>query len=206
MKIDCLKVLNAEQLRLWQDFLNRARHTHPEQDPRFAGALRGDGYDVVYTMGWSGPELRAVGLFGLRRHALSAGFHSHAMAHSGPVCDGVEDLAGFVDGLVRHPAFARVGAIRITPYWLGEEAPALAARLASAGWRAFETTDYRMTGISDIAGTAEEIAARFSQTGRRKLRKAERLGLTVEPVRDAPLAMDFLLRLNAHRAPRGLLR
>lgn len=204
MRIECSTELGAEARRAWDRFLAEAQHMHPEQDPRFAEGLRAEGQTVVHAMGWRQDRLVAVGLFGLRPHPFLPGFFRHALAYSGPVANDPADLTDFVQGLRQAPAFGRVGAIRITPYWLDAEAEPLARTLDQAGWHPFETTEMRLTGVNDISGSAEAIAARLSQTGRRKLRKAEKAGFDVAPAQTEAEALDFLARLNAHRAPRGL--
>lgn len=204
MRIECADKLSSEQLAIWQNFLSAAHHTHVEQDPRFAEVLRGDGQDVVFAMGWRGQTLAAAGMFGLRRHPVLSGHHSYALAYSGPVCDDPDAMIQFIEGIARHKAFSRVGALRVTPYWINEDGRLIGNRLAGAGYVPFETQEMRQTGLTDITGSPADIAARFSQTGRRKLRKAERLDLTVESVMDEDLALEFLNRLNKHRGERGL--
>lgn len=204
MRIECADRLSADDLSKWNAFHATAVHTHVEQDPRFAEVLKGDGQDVVFAMGWRGETLVAVGLFGLRRHPVLKGHHSLALAYSGPVCDDADAMVEFIEGLARHKAFAGVGALQVTPYWIGEDAGVIGERFAGARYVPFETPEMRQTGLTDITGSPAEIAARFSQTGRRKLRKAERLDLTVESVLDEDLALEFLKRLNNHRGERGL--
>ena len=204
MRIECADRLSPDALARWQAFHDSARHTHVEQHPRFAEVLKGDGQDVVFAMGWRGETLVAVAIFGLRRHPVLKGFYSTALAHSGPVCDDPDAMVEFVEGIARHKAFSRVGALRVTPYWIAEDVAPLRDRFARAGYFSYETEEMRRTGLTDISGSPDEISARFSKTRRRELRKAERLDLTVESVMDEDLALEFLKRLNRHRDERGL--
>lgn len=204
MRIECTTELTNDQLSHWQDLLTKSAHMHPEQDPRFAPVLRSEGHVVVFTLGWVGADLRAAGLFRLQAHPMIKGRYGHAMSYSGPVCDDRSEMAAFINALAVNDTFRRVGSIRITPYWLGTEATELGIALKASGIIPFEPEDSRQTGLVDISGAETDIAARFSQTGRRKLRKAERLGLTIETVKDAAVAMEILPIMNEHRVVRGL--
>jgi hypothetical protein len=203
MRIECTARLTPDQLHDWQDFLASAQRVHPEQDARFADVRRADDLDVVYAMGWVGQELRAVGMFELRRHPFLSGHHVHALASSGPVCDTIDDLISFSNALVKHEAFRRVGAVRLTPYWL-EDSVHLSQSLKDNGWGRHEPENERQTGLVDLTETVDDIMARFSKTCRQKLRQAERQDLTTESVQDAQTALEILRGINQHHRDRGL--
>lgn len=204
MLVECFSELTDAQRAEWQAFLAKARHGHAEQDARFAPVLRAEGNEVVFAMGRNGKDLCAVGLFQLHRHPFWPGKFRLAMSFSGPVCDDPSQFAEFVEALLRQRAFRQVGALQTIPYWLDDEAHMLRTALAAKGWASVEPDNNRQTGLVDISGSEAEIAARFSQTGRRKLRKAERLGLAISVVTDADEAMGLLPLMNQHREERGL--
>lgn len=202
LRIEVTDSLSDRRRAEWRAFIARATHSHPEQDPAFAEGWRALGQDVIFAAGRVGPELRAVGMFTAVRHQLLPGHHWVARALSGPVCDDPQDMTNFLHGVARAPAFARVGALQITPYWMDDDLPPLSEELARAGWRQFEPDFFRKSGLSDITGTPDEIVARFSATARRKLRKILQVGLTVEHVTDEAVAMEAFEVLNRHHDDR----
>ncbi len=206
LRIECLDSLSTDLAARWQGFLAAVAHAHPEQDPVYAPVLGAQGFRPLFVLGWQGDDLAAVGLFGLKPNPALPGCFTFAMAHSGPVCAEVTTMLAFLDGLSLHPALARVGAIRITPYWLDDEAAVLTQRLAGSGWQRFETQNYRATGLTDLTPPADQIMARFARSVRTNIRKAENLGLQAVRVESLSGALTFLARLNDHRAARGLRR
>ena len=176
MQVAIQRELTAAQSEAWRAFLDKARTSHPEQDLRFADVLRASGHEVVFAMGLADGVLVAVGLFALRPHPLLKGRYSDAMAYSGPVCDDFARLTAFMEALAAAPEMARVGRIRVTPYWLEQDGERVMRWFGEKGWACFERDPMRRTGLIDLGGSDEDILARFNQTGRRKVRKAEKLG------------------------------
>jgi hypothetical protein len=204
MKVTVFRVLPDDQVREWNKFLNESPHTHPEQDIRFAHVLRAEGNDVVFVMGWVDHVLRAVALFSLSPHPFLKGYYREAMTFSGPVCDNPKDLIALVEGLLAHDTITGIGRVRVTPYWLEDDATIMQAALSQAGWSVFEDDKVRQTGLVDLSGTEADILGRFSKSARAEVRKAERQGLTVEIIREKVDALEFLASLDRHRAERGL--
>lgn len=197
MDIECLDSLTDAQEAEWRGFIARSCHQHPRQDPRFAAVERAAGRDVVFAIGRRDGQIRAVGLFTLRSSRLVPGRMAAASALSGPICDDTDDLAAFVQAVARHPRFARVDAIRITPYWLEEEAEALAGRLAQAGLAVSDPEPCRNTGMIDLTMSEDALRASFSRSARRKVRLVEKSDIEILPV-DTPAAAEvFFERLNS---------
>lgn len=189
----------------WMAFLARAARQHPRQDPRFAAAERADGHDVRFTIARDAAgAVTAVGLWSLRRHPFLPGAHADAQCLSGPVADDPDALLGLLAALAVDPAFARIGRLRITPFWTGADAATLTGRLAAAGWRRAEADAFRQTGWVDLAPGPEGILARFSKSARREYRRAERQGVGIARATTAEEAGTFLASLNRLRASRGL--
>jgi hypothetical protein len=143
-----------------------------------------------------------VGFFNAVPHQVLPGFYRVARALSGPICDDPDDMVTFLDGVARAPAFARVGALQITPYWIDDERRPLSLALERAGWERFGPEFFSKTGLNDITGTPDDILSRLSQTARRKLRKILEIGLTIEHVTDEAVAMQALAVLNRHHDDR----
>lgn len=204
MQIECHAELSGDRLAEWQAFLAQARHQHPRQDPRFADVERALGNDIIYATGRVGDTLRAVGLFSLRPHPFWPRAHAEALCLSGPVCDDAENFCDFLDGVMAHPAFSRTGRIRVTPYWLEEDADRLGAALGARGWRISEPEPYRETGWVDLRPEPEEILAGFSKSARREVRRAERQAIVLNTVKDEDGAIEFLESLNRLRTGRRL--
>lgn len=204
MEIECFDHLPEDVLAQWQVFLATAIHQHPRQDPRFAAIERSEGRKVVHVTGRRNGVLHAVGLWSLRLHPWVPGGAAEAFCLSGPVCDDPADLIGFLQAIRHHPAFARVGRLRITPYWLDAAAEQLAADLGADGWTVFEPEPFRRTGLVSLDGCIEEILGHFSKSARREVRRAERQGVTLRQVTQETEALAFLESLNRLRVSRGL--
>ena len=204
MEIEVQDALSDRLTAEWDGFLSNAVHQHVRQDPRFGPVDLAEGNEVRYALGRENGGVKAVGLFTLRPHPFLPGAFTNAISLSGPVSDDPAVFVSFMEGVRRHKAFARVGRISITPYWLNEVGKELGAHLEKNDWKLSEPQNARLTGVVDISGAASDIASRFSQTCRRKLRKAEKQDLDVTVIREKADAADFLTRLNRHRSERGL--
>lgn len=204
MQTECHTALSPDQAAEWQGFLAEAAHQHPRQDPRFAAVERGLGRDVVFAIGRREGRIRAVGLFSLRRHPFLPGAHAGAQCLSGPVAEQPADVVGFLDEVRQHPAFARVGSIRVTPFWTGDDIAGLEAALQAGNWQISDSAPRRQTGWVDVRRSDADMAAGFSKSARRELRRAERQGIVLRPVTDRDEAGAFLDSLNRLRAERHL--
>lgn len=202
MRIEVVESLSGQQWDQWLAFLARSDHGHPEQDPRFAEGWRALGDAVFFVMGWQGSDLVAVAMFRAERHPLFPGSFRRADAMSGPVCDDPGVMIAFLDRLQATAPFNRMGMVRVTPYWLGDKAAQLSQAFAAAGWSAFEPPLDRKVGISDISGTPEDIAARFSPNARRKLRRVRELGLEIDYIKDETTALEAFHLLGRHLSAR----
>ena len=204
MEVAVFRVLPDDKVAEWNKFLNETPHAHPEQDIRFAPVLRAEGNEVAFVMGWVDNVLRAVALFSLSPHPFLKGHYREAMTFSGPVCDNPKDLIALVEGFLAHDSIAGVGRVRVTPYWLEDDASIMQDALSREGWTVFEDDKMRQTGLVDLSGTEADILGRFSKSARAEVRKAERQGLTVEAIREKAGALEFLASLDRHRAERGM--
>lgn len=205
VRAEARQSLSPAEKTEWQAFLAAAAHQHPRQDPRFARAEQADGMDVLHVMGRDpAGRLVAVALLSLVRHPVWPGAHAEARCLSGPVCDAALPFAAFLEAMLMLPDLARVGRVKITPFWTGDEAAALAQVLSAAGWRPSEAEPFRRTGWVDLVPEPEAILAGFSKSARRELRRAERQGITLHPVTDDAGAREFLDSLNRLRRDRGI--
>lgn len=167
------------------------------QDPRFADVERAKGNDPVFALGRNDDgSLAAVAWFLRRPSRLIPGRFSRAVALSGPVCDDPATILSFLDGVARHPDFARVDALTITPYWLGDEVPGLDAALERAGWYASDPGWFRSTGLIDLNRTPTEIVESFSRSARRKVRLVEKSDIVIRRIETLEEAAVFFDRLN----------
>lgn len=196
MEVECVERLTAEQRSEWDGFLAGAAHQHPRQDPRFAEVERASGQDVLFAIGRREGQIRAVGLYTLKPSRLAPGRSALASALSGPVCDDAGDLAEFVAAVAAHPRFAKVDEIRITPYWLGEEVPALAGALTAAGLTVSDPDPHRNTGLIDLAQSEDALRSSFSRSARRKVRLVEKSDIEIRVAETPEAAETFFERLN----------
>ena len=196
MKIECHADLTDEQLHEWRGFLAVARHQHPRQDPRFAEVERATGRTVIYAMGREDGRLVAVGMFALQPGRIARNRYSDAFALSGPVCDDAAQLVAFVEAVGSDPAFAKVDTLKVTPYWLGEEAEELDRQFASAGFVRSDPEQFRDTGLIDLTPTEDELRDSFSKSARRKVRLIEKSEVEVRQLTTLAEAGVFFDRLN----------
>jgi hypothetical protein len=189
----------------WEGFLATATHQHPRQDPRFALAEAADGRPTCFTIGRDeAGRVAAVGLWTLRPHTFILGAYSEASCLSGPVVDEPDTMLAFLEAVRSTPAFARVGRLRVTPFWTDADADALTARLAADGWKRSEPDPFRQTGWVDLTPGPDGILAAFSKSARREYRRAQRQGITISPASTDAEAEEFLESLNRLRRSRGL--
>jgi hypothetical protein len=189
----------------WTAFLAAARRQHPRQDPRFALVEQADGRDTLFLTGYDeGGKIAAIGLLAMLRHPFWPGAHQEAQCLSGPVCDDAATLVAFLQSVARLPGLARVGRLKVTPFWTGPEAELLARRLSEAGWTIREAEPFRSTGWVDTTLPVEDLFARFSKSARREVRRAERQGITLHRIVERDGAQVFLDSLNRLRSERRL--
>jgi lipid II:glycine glycyltransferase (peptidoglycan interpeptide bridge formation enzyme) len=111
-------------------------------------------------------------------------------------------MGAFLDGLAAAPAFARIGAIRITPYWLDGDADKLTAHFAQSRWRLSDPVPFRETGLLDLDKSCDEMLESFSKSARREVRRAKRQEVEIRPIitlKDARVFFDSLNRLRSSR-------
>lgn len=203
MEIVVRTALSPEESRKWTAFLERSAHAHPRQDLRMGELERAVGFTPLYVIGSRRGETCAVGLFILRPRGPRRLRLFEAIVRSGPVCDDAATLVEFLDAAVEQPPLSSALLVRISPYWLDDDARALTALLARSRWERSEPAEYRTTGLFDVTRSEEEIRASFSRSGRRKVRLAEKAGIEVRPITTmagVELFHDRLNRLNASRS------
>lgn len=205
LQLDCREELDAAAQAEWAAFHATAAHQHPHQTPASAAAEEAIGRKALYVTG-RGPDgsIKATGLFTLQPHGLLKGAWSDAYCLSGPVCDDTEELADFLDGVARLPAFRKVGRLRVTPYWTNEDAKHMQQVLAARRWRPTEIDTFRQTGWIDLTRPSEAIFASFSKSARRQMRRAESFGIEVRPLSDEYEARLFHDSVNRLYQRRGL--
>lgn len=196
MEIEVHNELTGGILAEWRGFLREARHQHPRQDPRFAVVEQVNGNIPLYVLGRQNGRVCAIGIFSLRPSSLLPGRYASATALSGPVCDDTRTMISFLSALSKNPAFTKVGALSITPYWLGDEAVELSSALVEAGWRVSEAEVFRHTGVIDLTLPEEKLRASFSRSARRKIKAVEREDITIREIHDPDEAHIFFDRLD----------
>lgn len=197
MDIECYDDLTGEQIHEWREFMAGCQHPHPRQDPRFADVERATGGTVVFVIARQQGQICAVGLFSLYRSRILTGRYSVALALSGPVCDDAETLAAFVVAVSDHPRFAKVDAIKVTPYWLDADADRLHQQFFRAGLAISDPTPYRDTGLIDLNRSVDELRSSFSRSARRNLRNIEAADVEIRHITSPDEIAVFFDHLNA---------
>lgn len=204
MEIEVYTELTTDQAAQWRAFQATSPHQHPRQDPHFADVERASGKVPLFVTGRRNGALCAVGLFSLQPHPFLQKAFSEALCLSGPTSNNSTDMLEFLDCSFRQPAFARVGRIKITPYWIQQDAEKLTASLNARGWARSEPDLFRSSGQVDLSQPVEDIFAAFSKSARREVRRAGRQGITLRPIKKEAEATVFLDSLNRMRLDRGL--
>lgn len=204
MDIECVQELEPQQKAEWDNFLASSPFQHPRQDHRFAAVERKEGADVLFVMGRVAGVLVGVGLLSRTRHPFVASCYSDAIFLSGPVCDNSETMIDFLNTIFSHSDFARIGRVRITPYWLEDNARTLHSLLQNSNFKLSTDGVYRNTGLVDISSDPDVVVSRFSKSARREVRRAERAGVSIVPIQTREGASEFLDSLNRLREGRGL--
>lgn len=204
MAVACHRTLSDDDCRDWVGFLNASAHQHPRQDPAFGPVETMLGRQVIHAIGRRAGRVCAVGLFSLVPHPVLSGAFTDAFCLSGPVADTEDDLLDFATALAKDPAFARVGRLRLTPFWRDRAGESLGTRLRAAGWRITDREPVRPTGFVDLAPDMEEILGKFSKSARREIRRAERQGVELLQIADLDQAGTFFDSLSRLRHQRRL--
>ncbi len=196
MQLEFFNNPTPEQAAEWRAFQARSLHQHPRQDPRFAQVIRATGKVPLFVMGRRHGTLCAAGLFALLPSRIVPGRFCDASALSGPVCDDADTLIDFLGQVARAPAFSKVDAIKITPYWLDAAASDLATSLVAAGWANSEADPVRHTGMIDLTCSQEDLSAAFSRSARRKVRLVEKADIEIRRITTTQDTREFYDRLN----------
>ncbi len=197
MDIECYDDLTGEQIHEWREFVASCQHQHPRQDPRFADVERAIGGTVVFAIARRQGEICAVGLFSLYRSRILVGRYSVALALSGPICDDPETLTEFVVAVSGHTRFAKVDAIKVTPYWLDDDADQLHQRFTQAGLEITDPAPHRDTGLIDLDRSLDELRSSFSRSARRNLRNIEATDVEIRHITSPDQIAVFFDCLNA---------
>lgn len=205
LRLECEETPHPNLLAEWAAFHAWTAHQHPRQSPSAAAVDEAIGRKALYVTARA-PDgtIQATGLFTLQPHGVLRDAWETAYCLSGPVCDDAGTLASFLDAVARLPAFRRVGRLRVTPYWLNDEARELQALLASRGWQPHHVETFRQTGWIDLSRTPEEIIASFSKSARRQLRRAEACGIVVRFLHTEDEARIFHASINRLYKKRGI--
>jgi hypothetical protein len=196
MEFHCRTELTAEQSRNWTEFLDRSPHAHPRQDLRYGAVEARMGNTPLYFTATEKGVLRGICLVSLQRRSASGLPIVEGNARGGPVCDDPDLLIEFLEAICRHPALESAVTLKSSPYWLDDDARALAPRFATLPYRHVDPAPFRDTGLIDLDRTEEEIQSSFSRSARRKVRLAEKAGIEVRPIRTLDDAHVFFDRLN----------
>lgn len=196
MDIEVFESLSETQMAEWRAFLADAVHQHPRQDPRFAEVERATGNDVLFAIGRKNGQVAAIALFTLEPSRFIPRHYAAASSLSGPVCDDGSDMIAFLNAVSKDKRFRRVDALRVTPYWLGEEGSALSARLSAEGFKVTDPKPQRDTGLIDLSKSEDELLASFGKSARRKVRLVEKSDIVIRRIDTEEASAEFFERLN----------
>jgi Acetyltransferase (GNAT) domain len=197
----------------WIEFLKTSPHEYPGQYPEFAVLSKDDKSKLVYVLCSDENGVCCVGVFTLRMPIFGGAFYGEALSQGGPVFNTTAAFEQFLTQIAKHPLFARVGIIKIHPYWLGDERLSLVNVLHRSGWNPFSQYEmHQTTGLIDITRPADDILRSFSKSARYAVRQAQRLGVTVGHAKDVAeaeavfrAARDLFHRRDLDRPGIGLV-
>jgi hypothetical protein len=151
--------------------------------------------DWLYFLYREGSE--TIGTAVVRRTRLGPGA-ALATVHRGPLVADPAKLPAVLSALEIELRRAGCCTLVVGPRFAGEEREEAARILASSGFRPGEQALHVRTGKILLAGTEEEIFARFRQRGRRSIRKLEASGTTVREAQATDLALCQALLNDFH--------
>jgi len=196
MEFVCHAALTPEQSKSWTGFLDRSPHAHPRQDLRYGAVEARMGNTPLYFTATEKGALRGICLVSLQRRRSTGIPIVEAVVRGGPVCDDPHLLVDFLEAICGHPALERAVSLKSSPYWLDDDARALAPLFGGLPYRHVDPAPFRDTGLIDLDRSEEELRSSFSRSARRKVRLAEKAGIEVRPIRTIDEAHVFFDRLN----------
>lgn len=164
-------------------------------------------HSYVVLCARAGGELAGLALARLTR--LGPG-RRLATLRRGPVTRGIDDLLQVVPAMVRALRELGVCSLVLNPRWCDAEAERVVSLLEGLGARVLPATEqslHRATLVVDLPGAgapASALDAGLKQRGRRQIRKAEAMGLSVRPAASLDEAMLYAPILADFHARRGL--
>lgn len=174
--------LSGAHREAWLGLWQVCPQAHPRQHPAVAELERSKGRRTVYLMGWRGPHLMAAGALSVKSlWADGAGLDGVFLR--GPMLRGVSEGTDFIRLVIGWARRARLGRIRLAPFWRYPDAKLIEGVLSEHGFRPVADKGVSAsTGIIDLRRGADEILKGFSSSARYQIRLAERVGVRVEPV------------------------
>ncbi len=168
-------------------FLDAADGASPYQDPLFFGG-RGIGEIDLLVEREGRPVFFALGFENVALSRFLPGLRA-LVVHKGPAADDVEALMSGLRALREVGQERRLCEIYINPQTYDDKACYVKQTCSTLGFRPEASPSPNMTLILDVTCDFDQILARFHQGTRYKVKRAERIGITV---RRAETEADFL--------------
>ncbi|WP_198045956.1 lipid II:glycine glycyltransferase FemX [Novosphingobium aquimarinum] len=193
--------LSAADEARWDAFYGSCLHPAYQQSRQWAQAMaRAGRHKYLFASFERNGELIATAV--IRRSTL-IGRYWLASAQRGPLLRTASDLEPVIASLSKGLKRRNAVTLQFAPRACNRDLPALSAacrRVGTTPLAADRQPIHVATGIIDLSGTEQEIMAGFGQSARRKIRKAEKAGISVREVRGDKDIAHFQQTLDAFAA------
>jgi len=189
LRIELKTTLSSEESVGIARFLAASPHAHIWQNPNSLPIYLYDGRTAFHFVATERDDILSYGVFYVDR------YKREAFCLRGPVFETVQVGRSCIEFLLTEFCRLGVGQLRISPYWAGADAHALAEILKSCRLRPYYrgTDAFTKTGRVWLQGTHKELYGRFSPHTRRDLRRCIKVGFEIIRIRDHERATEAYL-------------
>ena len=189
MRIELKTTLSSEESNRIARFLAASPHAHIWQNPNSLPIYLYDGRTAFHFVATERDEILSYGVFYVDR------YKREAFCLRGPVFETVQVGRSCIEFLRTEFRRLGIGQLRISPYWTGADAHALAEIFKPCRLRPYVggTGVFMKSGRVWLQGTHKELCDRFSQHTRNELRRGSKAGFEVIRIRDRERATEAYL-------------
>lgn len=193
---------------MWTEFWARCTHTHVQQHLLFAEVERAKGRIPIFVSGEVDGKIICMGVFSIRPLFWGNKYSLEAVCLRGPAFDNIAYGREFILQIIKRFKSLKVGAIRISPYWVFPEAEVVEKLLKELGFTSYSggAKTRTSTGLVNIQRSDDEMLASFAKNARREIRRAQRQEVCICSIESPKEAENFYQNLDRMLKNRGVIR
>jgi lipid II:glycine glycyltransferase (peptidoglycan interpeptide bridge formation enzyme) len=191
------ETLNDDEKKRLSTFVTNNRYGNLYQHPAWTGIADNTRItQFIYFWGEESGNIKVSAL--INRHRLPVLGWTKDTIRRGPVCDNSNILRDSITHLVQLLKAKGSTSLQLNPYWPYPEANAVEKTLQAQGFSELPATKglHKHTLIIDLQKSEKEIYKGFRRFTRERIKKAEKLGMTVRPVQNESEVKSFSLLFN----------